>query len=419
MKLYTSNKGVFPDDWKIVKLGSLCDLQNGYAFKSTDYVDSSNTLSCRMSNIRPDGEFDLDYHPKFLPDPYADKYQQFLLKDNDVIIAMTDMATEPKILGVPTVVSTKGRNVLLNQRVGKLVIKDKDSIFFPYLKRVLGTNRAKQHYLRFAGGGVQINLSKEDLLSLEIPLPPIEEQRRIAAILDKADGVRRKRKEAIRLTEELLKSTFLEMFGDPVTNPKGWEVRELGDCVKDIESGWSPKCDTRQAEPEEWGVLKLGAVTYGHFNPDENKAMLPDDVPRQELEIKTGDLLVTRKNTYELVGASAFVQMTRPKLMLPDLIFRLRLIDGIDPVYVWQTLSQKTMRLKLSGLAGGTAGSMPNISKARLRTLPFPVPPQLLQLKYREIFNQFWLKKEHQKESEEISENLFNSLLQKAFRGEL
>jgi len=161
MKLYTSNKGVFPDDWKIVKLGSLCDLQNGYAFKSTDYVDSSNTLSCRMSNIRPDGEFDLDYHPKFLPDPYADKYQQFLLKDNDVIIAMTDMATEPKILGVPTVVSTKGRNVLLNQRVGKLVIKDKDSIFFPYLKRVLGTNRAKQHYLRFAGGGVQINLSKE------------------------------------------------------------------------------------------------------------------------------------------------------------------------------------------------------------------------------------------------------------------
>jgi type I restriction enzyme S subunit len=271
----------------------------------------------------------------------------------------------------------------------------------------------------FITGSTRGKLTKTAANNIPIALPPLEEQRRIAAILDKADGVRRKRKEAIRLTDELLKSTFLEMFGDPVTNPKGWEVRELGDCVKDIESGWSPKCDTRQAEPEEWGVLKLGAVTYGHFNPDENKAMLPDDVPRQELEIKTGDLLVTRKNTYELVGASAFVQMTRPKLMLPDLIFRLRLIDGIDPVYVWQTLSQKTMRLKLSGLAGGTAGSMPNISKARLRTLPFPVPPQLLQLKYREIFNQFWLKKEHQKESEEISENLFNSLLQKAFRGEL
>ena len=310
-----------------------------------------------------------------------------------------------------------GRDISCNQAILGIQIKDKEHLDINYLRLWLTSIKAT---LEFQGRGVtQQNISKSIVEKLEIPLPPLEEQRRIAAILDKADGVRRKRKEAIRLTDELLKSTFLEMFGDPVTNPKGWEVRELGDCVKDIESGWSPKCDTRQAEPEEWGVLKLGAVTYGHFNPDENKAMLPDDVPRQELEIKTGDLLVTRKNTYELVGASAFVQMTRPKLMLPDLIFRLRLIDGIDPVYVWQTLSQKTMRLKLSGLAGGTAGSMPNISKARLRTLPFPVPPQLLQLKYREIFNQFWLKKEHQKESEEISENLFNSLLQKAFRGEL
>jgi type I restriction enzyme S subunit len=312
-------------------------------------------------------------------------------------------------------VAIAGRPMCTNQGFKSLV--PNEYVHSPYLYWCM---RKYASDIEALGSGTTFKeVSKGIVERFIIPLPPLEEQRRIAAILDKADGVRRKRKEAIRLTDELLKSTFLEMFGDPVTNPKGWEVRELGDCVKDIESGWSPKCDTRQAEPEEWGVLKLGAVTYGHFNPDENKAMLPDDVPRQELEIKTGDLLVTRKNTYELVGASAFVQMTRPKLMLPDLIFRLRLIDGIDPVYVWQTLSQKTMRLKLSGLAGGTAGSMPNISKARLRTLPFPVPPQLLQLKYREIFNQFWLKKEHQKESEEISENLFNSLLQRAFRGEL
>lgn len=251
------------------------------------------------------------------------------------------------------------------------------------------------------------------------PLPPLEEQRRIAAILDKADAIRRKRKDAIALTEELLRSTFLEMFGDPVTNPKGWEVRQLGDCLKNIESGWSPKCDTREAAPDEWGVLKLGAVTYGHFNSHENKAMFSDVIPKQELEIKTGDLLVTRKNTYELVGASAFVKDTRPKLMLPDLIFRLRLLDEIDPIYVWQVLSQQTMRFKLTRLAGGTAGSMPNISKARLRTLSIPVPPQAFQLKYREFVNQFWYKNEHQKEAEKISNALFNSLLQRAFRGEL
>lgn len=249
----------------------------------------------------------------------------------------------------------------------------------------------------------------------QVFLPPLEEQRRIATILDKADVVRRKRQQTIALTEELLRSAFLEMFGDPVTNLKGWEVAKLGDLLLDIESGWSPKCDSRQADAGEWGILKLGAVTWGHFNPFENKALLPSTVPLPELEVKPGDLLFSRKNTYELVGASAFVYTTKPRLLLPDLIFRLRLSDAVEPVYVWQALSRETMRVKLSRLAGGSAGSMPNISKARLRTLPLPVPPLKIQLKYREIVNQFWKKHDHQKASLLSTENLFNSLLQRAF----
>jgi len=89
---------------EVVKLSSICDLQNGYAFKSNDYVESSNTLSCRMSNIRPGGRFDLDYNPRFLPDSFKKKYDQYLLKDGDLVIAMTDLANNPKILGVPTIV---------------------------------------------------------------------------------------------------------------------------------------------------------------------------------------------------------------------------------------------------------------------------------------------------------------------------
>ena len=69
--------------WPSVALGEVCDLQNGYAFKSSDYVASSNTLSCRMSNIRPGGEFDIDYNARFLPDSFAEKYQQFLNIEND------------------------------------------------------------------------------------------------------------------------------------------------------------------------------------------------------------------------------------------------------------------------------------------------------------------------------------------------
>lgn len=421
MKLYTSNKGVFPDDWKIVKLGSLCDLQNGYAFKSTDYVDSSNTLSCRMSNIRPDGEFDLDYHPKFLPDPYADKYQQFLLKDNDVIIAMTDMATEPKILGVPTVVSTKGRNVLLNQRVGKLVIKDKDSIFFPYLKRVLGTNRAKQHYLRFAGGGVQINLSKEDLLSLEIPLPPLEEQRRIAAILDKADGVRRKRKEAIRLTEELLKSTFLEMFGDPVTNPKGWRKISLGELLAEpLQNGaYFPKERYVEA-PDGVEMVHMSDAFYNFVERGQLKRVQVTSEESEKYKLIPNDVLIARRYlNYEGSAKPCLISEADQPLIFESSLIRVRLnAEVIDSFFFFSYMLEPRARSAYV-FPNVTKSTISGINQAGLRRISVLVPPMSNQKKYRDIYKKILgTQSNYQKDYENI-DNLFNSLLQKAFRGEL
>lgn len=90
---------------------------------------------------------------------------------------------------------------------------------------------AKNQLLNLAKGSTFKQVSQEAIASLKIPLPPLEEQRRIAAILDKADDIRRKRKRAIALTEELLRSTFLDMFGDPVTNPKGWKTAKLGELL--------------------------------------------------------------------------------------------------------------------------------------------------------------------------------------------
>ena len=78
-----------------VRLGELVDFSNGYAFKSSDYVDESNTLNCRMSNIRPDGSFNIRYSAKYLPDTFVNKYSDYILKDGDLIIAMTDMEGDP------------------------------------------------------------------------------------------------------------------------------------------------------------------------------------------------------------------------------------------------------------------------------------------------------------------------------------
>jgi type I restriction enzyme S subunit len=166
-----------PKGWPTNKLSAYCDLTNGFAFRSSDYVEYSQTLNCRMSNIRPNGEFDLDYHPKYLPDSYATKYKNFALKDGDVIIAMTDMATEPKILGVPTLVATGGKSLLLNQRVGKLVIEKPNELAFSFLRQLLAQPYVKNFYRRFAGGGVQINLGKRDLLGVTLIMPPFKLQK--------------------------------------------------------------------------------------------------------------------------------------------------------------------------------------------------------------------------------------------------
>ena len=170
--------------WKTVKLGDVCDLQNGFAFKSSDYVDNSNTLNIRMSNIRPNGKFDESHNIKFLPDNYATKYAEYKLIEGDLIIAMTDMAGNPKILGMPTIVKNlDGRAFLLNQRVGKLH-KFSDEIFVPYLCHFLST--LKNFFKNKGAGGLQINISKKDILSAKIPLPPLAEQQRIVAKLDAA-----------------------------------------------------------------------------------------------------------------------------------------------------------------------------------------------------------------------------------------
>jgi type I restriction enzyme S subunit len=225
-----------------------------------------------------------------------------LAQSNDVLICVVG-ATSGKInFGAECAI---GRSVAA---IRPDPLKLDQKFLYYFLSTWTGRLRSKSQ------GSAQGVITRRMLESLQIPYLSLEEQRRIAAILGKADEIRRKRKEAIRLTDELLRSVFLDMFGDPVINPKGWDVRKLGDILYDIESGWSPKCEMREASKQEWGVLKLGAVTYGHFNQNENKAMLAADKPKKELEVKPGDLLLARKNTYELVGASAFVWKTRSKI---------------------------------------------------------------------------------------------------------
>jgi len=202
--------------WPIKKLGEVADLQNGYAFRSSDYIKYSNTLNFRMSNIRPDGRVDIHYNPKYLPDSYAEKHKEFLLKDGDIVIAMTDMASDPKILGLPTIIKTEGKNLLLNQRVGKFININEQEIFIPYLRYYLSTSLIKKYYKSLGGGGLQINISKQNVLSVKIPVPGMEEQKRIVKklekILAKIEEARKLQQEQLQELELLKQSVLHKAF---------------------------------------------------------------------------------------------------------------------------------------------------------------------------------------------------------------
>ena len=168
-----------PDNWCWIKAGTLFLHQHGFAFKSKDYIEKSDVLNCRMSNIRPDGKFDCEYKKAYLPNEYYEKYRDYIVKDGDVIVALTDMASEnPKILGLPTIVYTNGYKMLLNQRVLKIVPYDDRTK--KYINYVLHHMCITQFRNKLKGSGsLQINLKTDDITGLSIPLPPINEQQRI------------------------------------------------------------------------------------------------------------------------------------------------------------------------------------------------------------------------------------------------
>jgi type I restriction enzyme S subunit len=155
-----------------------------------------------------------------------------------------------------------------------------------------------------------------------------------------------------------------------------WEIAPLRRFLRGIDQGWSPTAEDRRTEPEEWAVLKLSAVSRGTFRPEEHKALPPELDPVPGLEVREGDLLLTRANTPELVGDACVVPEVRPKLMMSDLIYRLRLdTDHLDPRFAQYWLLSSPGRDQIARDARGSSQSMVKISQQTVRSWLIPMPP--------------------------------------------
>ena len=398
MKIFNKN------EWKKVKLGDVCDLRNGVAIKSEDYIINSNTLNCRMSNIRPDGTFDILYNAKYLPDNFSEKYKNYLLKNGDLVIAMTDMAGDPKILGVPTVVKSNGFNIIQNQRVGKLELLT-DNIDENYLKFALQSKNVKNYFKKFSAGGVQLNLSKKEILNAPIVLPTIEEQKILVNLFKTIESFIYLRKKELLNLNSLNKSLFTKYsIGEKesianlcyVKARIGWQGLTKKEYLSNGEYYLITGVDFKN---EKIDFKNCFYVTKERYNQDEN------------IKVKINDILLTKDGT---IGKVAIVDKLEKPATLNSGVFVLRpKVNNLNVTYLMHSLISEDFKKFIDDIKIGA--TVPHLNQAALLKYKLILPPIELQNKFAKKIEKITKLSFEIEEAIKEAENLYNSLISKYF----
>ncbi|WP_053083695.1 restriction endonuclease subunit S [Rubeoparvulum massiliense] len=264
-------------------------------------------------------------------------------------------------------------------------------------------------------GGVIKYIKLGALTDAQIPLPPLEIQKKIVEVLDKAQGLIDARKEQIRLMDELIQSVFYEMFGDPVTNSKGWETGTINDLTSKTQYGTSKKAHETDGE---YPVLRMNNITYtGGWDFSSLKYV---DLNEKELEkylVNEGEMLFNRTNSKELVGKAAVYRENKPMAYAGYLVKLITNTRG-NTEYISAYLNSKHGKATLLNMAKSIVG-MANINAEELKKIRINLPPIDLQNDFAAIVSK--IEKERKKLSESIRdyEDSYSSIMQKAFVGKL
>lgn len=389
---------------KKVKLQSVCKINNGFAFKSEDYKETGIPL-LRISNIN-NGIVSFADDTICVSENYLETKKDFIVEKGDVVIALSGATTGKYGIYI------NDEPALLNQRIG--IIKSNSSkklnskYFYFYL------NVLKDEILRKAGGAAQPNISTKEISNLEIPLPTLPTQKKIANILDTADQLRQYNKQLIEKYDALTQSLFLEMFGDPVRNEKRWEVSSIRELCSEVKYGTSEK----SIENGTFSYLRMNNITYGGYMDFSNLKYI--DIPEKDLHkylVKKGDILFNRTNSKELVGKTGLIT-TDHEYIIAGYLIRVRTNELANPYYIWAHLNSKWSKMTLNNMCKNIVG-MANINAQELQDIQILKAPILLQNQFAERVQIIETQKQQAQEALAKSEDLFQSLLQRAFTGEL
>lgn len=352
----------------IKRLGEIASFQRGLTYSKGDEAPLSSKCVLRSNNINLESS-SLDLSEiKYLRDDFIIPEDR-KLKANSIFICMSNGS---------------------KQHVGKVAFidKDMDYAFGGFMGLIVPSSEVSAKYVFYAcqssayrsflsqvGNGIGItNLRFSDLEKFEIPVPSLSEQQRIVAELDLLSGIVEKKNAQLRTLDELAQSIYYEMFSGV------FERTPLSTYVTELSGGKSLAGD--EENPNK--VLKTGAVTYDYFRGSDVKNLPLDYQPREEDRVKKGDLLISRMNTAELVGAAAYVWDVAPNIYLPDRLWRASLTDAANPIFLWKALIQYEAKQQIRSLASGTSGTMKNISKPKLLSVEVPLVSRMLQDSFAE-----------------------------------
>lgn len=282
-----------------------------------------------------------------------------------------------------------------------------------YFYYFLGSDLTKRQFENKSRGGTQKFVSLKNIRELILPLPPLTEQQKIAEILDAADALRQKDQQLIAHYEQLGQSLFLEMFGDPVVNPKGWEVKSLSDITLKITDG---EHQNPPLTDSGFHLIMAKNVLSDTVSFDNPKYVSPENYSKyiRKCNPEKGDvLLVSRGAT---VGRCTIVRTCKPFCLMGSVIL-VKVGQSMLGSYLAHIFKHKNFSKKLVNVSSASAQQAIYIS--HLKKLKLPLPPIHLQNQFANRITAIEAQKQQAQQNLEQSEKLFNSLLQRAFKGEL
>ena len=330
-------------------LGELCNIVSGGtpSRSNVEFWENGTIPWIKIGNIK--GKY-VQAPDEFITQKGLDNSSAKMLPKGTVLYTIFATLGEVGILNI---------DACTNQAIAGLTIKDEKQLNTDYLYYYL---MSKKTYVNTVGRGVaQNNINMSILRSFKLPLLPICEQKKIVKILDKVNDLRNGYQLVISSLDNLIRARFVEMFGDPKVNPFGWDMTLVRDVVASCEAGWSGNGTQREKEDGEIAVLKVSAVTKGYFIPEECKVLDDQDTIKKYVYPQAGDLLFSRANTREMVGATAVITQDYPEHILPDKLWKIRFLGKANVWYMKYVLSSESIRSIFSSVSTGTSGSMFNV----------------------------------------------------------